>query len=113
IGTAGLPPKVAFAVVGDEKRSNGCVAIVGAEVTMPAVEPAELAVGTPRFQNGTTRRRIAQFLRQTKVFAFTDRAKFRTVFGEVFIQLRPAPKTGARGVEQQRQKEDADQSGHQ
>src|SRR5271170_2993189 len=95
-----LPPKVVLAIIGDEERSDGAIAIIGAEVAVPAIEPAELAVGTPRFQNGTTRGRIAQFLRQTEVFAFTDRAKFDAMFGVVFIQLRPAAKTGARSMEE-------------
>jgi hypothetical protein len=108
----GLPLKITFAGVGYEERSNGSVAIVGAEISMASIEPAELAAGPPRFEDRSAGRGVSQLLRQPQILRFADRAEFVPVLLEMFVEFFLAAKAGARGVEQQPKEKKAGDSGY-
>jgi hypothetical protein len=108
----GLPLKVSFAGIGYEERSDGSVAIVGAEVSVAAIEPAELAAGPARFEDRSAGGCVSQLLRETQILGFADRAEFVPVLLVVFIEFFPAAEAGAGGIEQQPEEKEADDSGY-
>src|SRR5215471_2053291 len=71
IRSAGLPPEVALAGIGDEKGADGTIRIVSAEIAMPPVEASEPAVGPSRFEDRTAGRHrcVSQLLRQPQILA--------------------------------------------
>jgi hypothetical protein len=103
-----LPSKVPFAIIGDEKCSDGSVRIVRAKVTLTPVKAAELAIWPPRFKNWPTHRRVSQFLRQPQILGLADVAELGAVLGVVLIQLRPATESGAAGEKQECDQQKAD-----
>ena len=92
-----LASKVPLAIVRDEKRPDGSVGIVGAEVALAPIEAAELAIRPPGFKNWPTHRGVPQFLRQPQIFGLADMAELDAVLGVMLIQLRPAPESRPTG----------------
>jgi hypothetical protein len=107
----GLALKISLAGVGYEERANDSVAIIGAEVTVAAVESAELATGTPRFEDWTADRSVSQLLRQPHILGFAERAEFVPVLLVMFVELFLAAEAGARGIKQNREEQEAGDSG--
>ena len=101
----GLPLKVSFTVVGDEESSNGTVGIVRAEVFVSAVKAAELAVLALDFEDGSTHRCIAQFLRQAQIFRLADPSEFGPMLLVMLVELRLAAKARSAGCGDRRQRE--------
>jgi len=96
-----LPSKVPFAIVGNEKSADGPIRIVRAEVSLAPIEAAELAIWTPRFEDGSRGRRVSQFLRQPQILRLADVAEFGPVLGVMLIELRLAPESRSAGKKQQ------------
>jgi hypothetical protein len=108
----GLPLKISFPGVGYEERSNGSVGIVGAEVTVAAVESAELAIGAAGFEDWSASGGVSQLLRQAQIFGLADGTELGPVLLVVFVELRLAAEAWAGGVEQQPEEQEADDSGY-
>jgi len=77
------------------------VRIVGAEVAMPPVEAAELAIRPSGFEDRTAGGLIAQFLRQPQIVLLANMAEFRAVFLIMFVELSLRAKAGSRRAKEQ------------
>jgi hypothetical protein len=98
--TARLSLKITLAVVRDEERTDGSVAIVDAEIPVAAVEPAEIAIGPPGFEDGSADGPVPQLLCKTQILSLADSAEFMPVLLIVFVELSLAAKAWAGSVEQ-------------
>jgi hypothetical protein len=108
----GLALKISFAGVGYEERSNGPVAIVGAKISMAAVESAELAIGPARFKDRSPDGSISQLLRETQILCFADRAKFVSVFLVMFVEFFLAAEAWAGSEQQQPKQQESNDFGY-
>jgi len=82
-----LAPEIAFPGIGDEKRSNGPIRVVGAKVAMAAVESGDDPIGTNGLQDLSARARVAQSLCQFQVLAPGYISELLAVLGVVLVKL--------------------------
>jgi len=95
-----LSSEISFSIIGNEKSADGPAPIVSAEVTSTPVEAAELPVRTPRFENGPSKRRVSQLLRQPQVFGNADVSELGSMLGVMLFQLGMAAEARSAGEEQ-------------
>src|SRR5437764_14915270 len=97
IGTLGLPTKIAFAVVRDEERPDGEIAVVRAKVAVTAVEFGEDASRLPRFENQSTDGSVTELLGQFQILLLRDVAELAAVLGIMLVELRARAESGSGG----------------
>ena len=91
-----LSPKIPFAIIRLEERSDGSVAVEREKSATLPVKPRRCSVASRDLLHVTSGRTIAQSLRSQQILLLAQPAKFATVLGEMLVQMLPRTKSDLR-----------------